>query len=333
MAAKYINLIIIPLAFLITSCFEEDERVTPYPGEVISVYDNIEYYQSYFDFESGEILSSHEADLWELGFECSDSGWHILTNSGANWFIWNSQQTDIDASLNYPENDLWAFDNQSAYPDSTAVGNWLTISGDEKEYTRQVYILGRYFSGIYSDIKRIQFIEVNDLNYKFLFKEEGDIDTVTIQKIDSANFVFYSFENSQQQNMEPDKLIYDLQFGPYYDLATEFDLTIPYLVRGVLLSTGHSLAVLDSVNTYDEIDFEKLGIYDFSSQRDLIGYQWKDVSINTSTGLANYVVKPNFTYIIKTSADNYFKFRFLSFSLEGYSGHPRFEFKELKPVL
>jgi len=100
-----------------------------------------------------------------------------------------------------------------------------------------------------------------------------------------------------------------------------------------LLSTGHSLAVLDSVSAYDEIDFEKLGAYDFSSQRDAIGYEWKDVSVNTSTGLANYVVKPNYTYIIKTSGDKYFKFRFLSFSLEGISGHPRFELKELKPVL
>lgn len=328
---KYYFLVI--LALLTVSCFEEDEQVPPYPGEVITVYDNIEFYQSYFDFETGEIVSSHASDLWQLGFESCDTGWHILVNSGANWFIWNSGQTDINASLDYPENELWAYDNQSAYPDSTAVGNWLEFMDDEKTYFNHVYVLGKYSSGIYSELKRLQFLEVDSTMYRFIVGEDADIDTIVIQKSDSSNFVYYSFDPGMQINLEPGKSIYDIIFGPYYDLATQFNLTIPYLVRGVLLNSNITTAILDSIYTYDEIDFEKLEEYDFSSQRDIIGYQWKEVSVNTSTGLADYIIKPNYTYIIRTADNNYFKMRFLSFSFEGSSGFPRFEYKELKPVL
>lgn len=319
-------------AIFLTSCFEEDQRVLPYPGEVITVYDNIEYFQSYFDFESGEVVSSHSADLWQLGFECGAEGWHILTNSGANWFIWNSRQTDINAELSYPENKLWEFDNQSTYPDSTAVGDWLSFQGKNRIYTGHIYLLGRYSSGSYTDIKRIQFIETDSSEYNFLYKEGADVDTISIQKTDTTNFVYYSFDAKSQINLEPNKLKFDLLFGPYYDMATQFNLTIPYLVRGVFLNTENTTTILDSINFYDAIDFEKLAGYQFSSRRNVIGFDWKEANVNTSANYASYTVKENYTYIIQTSESNYYKLRFLSFTLEGSSGFPRFEYKELKPI-
>ncbi len=333
MADKYLYRVLFIVAVFFTSCFEKDEPVAPYPGEVVTVYDNIEYFQSYFDFESGEIVNSHPTNVWQLGFECGNDGWHIVINSGANWFVWNSQQTDISASLSYPENELWAYDNQTTYPDSTAVGNWISLQGENKIYTNHIYLLGHYSSGNYSDMKRIQFLEVDDTQYKFLYREEGAVDTVTIQKSDTCNFVYYSFQTKLQINLEPDKLKYDIMFGPYYDLTTKFGLTIPYFVRGVLLNTGNTTAILDSVHLYDAIDFDELDSYQFSSQRNTIGYQWKDVSINTVAGYASYTVKPQYVYMIRTSENKYYKLRFLSFSLEGNSGFPRFEFKEVKPVI
>ncbi len=327
---KYI--LVFFVATLISSCFEDDERVLPYPGEVITIYENIEYFQSYFDLETGEVLKSHATDAWNLGFECGVEGWHILTNSGAGWFIWNSQQTDIDGEISYPENDLWAYDNQSAYPDSTAIGNWISYLGENKIYSNHVYILGKYSLEGYSDTKRIQFFEVNSLAYRFLYKENGSIDTVTIHKNDTSNFVYYFFDSKTQINLEPNKSHYDLVFGPYYDLATQFGLTIPYLVRGVLLNTTNTFAILDSINSYDAIDYGMLKAYQFSYQRNSIGYQWKGVTVNTISGYAVYYVKPHYIYVISTSDNNYYKLRFLSFSLDGNSGYPRFEYKELKEV-
>lgn len=332
MTNKNSHIVFVFLALLVMSCFEEDERVPPYPGEVVTVYDNIEFFQSYFDFESGEVISSHPADLWALGFECNDSGWHIVTNSGANWFIWNSGQTNIDAPLSYPENELWAFDNQSAYPDSTAVGNWLTFSDEEIVYANNVYVLGRFDLGSYTDIIRLQFVEVSDSLYRFITKKSDVIDTISIQKNEETNFTYYSFDSNAQLELEPGKYDYDLMFGPYYDLVTEFNITQPYLVRGVFLNSILTKAVLDSINSYDEITYAKLDTTILSAQRDVIGFRWKDVEVSTTTGSAVYTIKPNYTYIVKTSDNNYYKLRFLSFSLEGYSGHPRFEYKELKPA-
>ena len=52
---KHFCIILLVVIFFI-SCFEEDERVSPYPGEVITIYNEVEKYQSYFDFETGEVV-------------------------------------------------------------------------------------------------------------------------------------------------------------------------------------------------------------------------------------------------------------------------------------
>ncbi|MGD2034741.1 MAG: HmuY family protein [Bacteroidales bacterium] len=334
MFEKHVFIRFVILSLFFVSCFEEDEQVSPYPRDVVTIYDNIEYHQSYFDLESEEVVSSHASDLWQLGFECGAEGWHILVNSGAHWFVFNSGQTDINAEFSYPDDALWGYDNQSAYPDSTAIGNWVSFEGEMKQYTNHVYLLGRYSSGVYSGRVKIRFLMVDSAQYRFLYKpEEGIADTMTILKSDSANFVYFSFREDKQIALEPDRLDYDLVFGPYYKLATQFGITMPYLVRGVFLNTWNTEALLDSVNDYDAIDYGMIGTYELSSQRDVIGYQWKDVNVNTSTGYATYSVKAYYTYIVKTSQDHYYKLRFLSFSLEGNTGYPRFEYRELKPVL
>ena len=82
MRLKQSKLVFIILIPIFISCFEKDKRVLPYPGEVSTIHDNIEQYESYFDFETGKVIKTHPADAWQLGFECGENGWHILVNSG-----------------------------------------------------------------------------------------------------------------------------------------------------------------------------------------------------------------------------------------------------------
>jgi hypothetical protein len=72
--------------------------------------------------------------------------------------------------------------------------------------------------------------------------------------------------------------------------------------------------------------------YTFSDQKDAIGYRWKEINVDPGSGIAVYKVKPQYNYIIHTSLDRYYKLRFLSFRIDGVSGYPRFEYKELKPL-
>lgn len=318
----------------LVSCFEEDTPVEPWPGEVTTIPEDIETYFSYFDFESGEIVASYPANSWQIGFECGSDGWHIQINSGDNWFLWNSYQNDFEADIEPPQSVLWSFDKQSAYSDSTAAGNWVIITDETYTYTKHIYFLGKYIGGNYFNVQRLQFIQVDDKQYNFLQRDEksGITDTVIITKSELCNYIYYNILSRQMIEIEPRKEDFDIIFGPYYDLATQFGVTIPYLVRGTFINSWQTTAVLDSINDYDRINFEMLDEYVFSGQKDVIGYRWKDIIVDPDSGTAQYKVKPHYNYIIHTSSDKYYKLRFLSFSIDGVSGYPRFEYKELKPL-
>jgi hypothetical protein len=330
----YTKYILLFFSLTLFSCFEEDTAVPPWPGEVTTISENIEEYFSYFDLETGEVAVSYPADSWQIGFECGIEGWHIQINSGDSWFAWNSVQTDIESDIQPPDGVLWAYDKQSAYPDSTAVGDWIDNSGEVKIYTNHVYFLGKYISGNYYDVQRIKFFNVDSDYYNFLVRDEesGLTDSVTMVKSDTCNFVYYNIFSKQQVYLEPRKEDFDIIFGPYYDLATQLGVTIPYLVRGTFLNPWKTTALLDSIKDYDQIVYETLNSYTFSRQKDVIGYRWKDISIDPVSGTAAYKVNPYYSYIIHTSSDSYYKLRFLSFSIDGVSGYPRFEYKELKPL-
>jgi hypothetical protein len=329
MTAKNIVSLILPIIMI--SCFEEDERVTPYSASITEIDKNIEEFQSYFDLETDSIIKSDSVNLWQLGFECGAEGWHIITNSGDFWFLYNTKQTGLSSVVSFPTGVSGLYDVQSAYPDSTAAGNWLTSSGVGSLSKNEVYMLGKLSGISYSEVKKIIFLNVNDCSYQFFYREEntGYSDTITISKSATANFVYYSFNNKKQLTPEPDKSSYDLVFCPYYDLATLFGQTIPYLVRGVLINPWGTTAVIDSTDNYYDITFETLADYDLSPQRDAIGYRWKDVVVDPGSGSSVYSVNLNYTYLILTSEGNYYKLRFISYMIGSESGYPQFEYKLL----
>jgi hypothetical protein len=320
-------------SFITVACFEEDQRVPPYPGKVSTITDSVQTHVSYFDFETNRVVRTVEIQSWQLGFECGATGWHIITNSGANWFIYNTEQSELDAVLSMPESIDNLYDMPSYFPDSTAVGDWTIPTVNGNTYTDDIYLLGYHNRDRFTLIRQVIFQEVNDTSYRFFFKDndEGISDTVTILKNDTVNYVYFSFDQNKQVSLEPDKTTWDLAFGPYYDLATLFGSTIPYLVGGSFLNLWQTEATLDSVSPFDAIHAEMIGGYQFTSQRDIPGYRWKGVTVDvTGGGSATYAVKTNYNYIFHTAGDNYFKLKFLSYTLDGHSGFPQFEFRQLE---
>ncbi len=245
---------ILLIIFILPACFKEDERLKPYDGVVTIIPEPVQTNLSFFDFETGLVLSSVPSHTWQLGFECTAEGWHISTNSGGNWFIYNTGQPVVNGTQSMPSAIDHLYDVPSAFPDSTAVGNWTTVSPGGNTYTHNIYLLGHYESGVFRNVKQVVFLSVNDTSYRFSYKEDvsGISDTVTIIKNDTVNYVYYNFDTKQQVNIEPNKEIWDLAFGPYYDLATLFSVTIPYPVGGSYINSGFTEAVLDSVNSFEQ---------------------------------------------------------------------------------
>jgi hypothetical protein len=172
-------------------------------------------------------------------------------------------------------------------------------------------------------------------NRKYVFCLRAELssetpDTIIVQKLPEKNFVYYSFDDFTVKDLEPAKTAYDIVFGPYYDTVTQLGVNAPYLVRGVLLNSGSSAS---SYNTkaFEAINEADVQQIDFSSQRNFIGFSWKEVIIDQSTNSATYTIRSNYNYVIKTPEDNYFKFHFLSYTLNGENGYPSFEVERISP--
>ncbi len=309
------------LVLMLISCFEPDERVLPYPGEIVTITDSVQVYQTWFDLESGLAVSVNKTDKWALAFESSEDGWKIITNSGGDWFIYNTYTTEFPVNSTLPGNLEGLFDNPASWPTSTAIGDW-TIDN----YT---YVLSRYLNGSFSKAYHVRFLQFDSDSYEFIVYDDSP-DTVEITKDRANTFSYYSIEEKAQVYPEPGKENYDLIFTSYYDKPTLFGQTIPYKVGGVLLNTWNTAAVLDSVMSWENIRPDIISTLEFSSRRDIPGYNWKNVAVDISGGgSASYTVKPGYNYIISTAQGNYYKLRFLSYTLDGRSGFPRFEYSEL----
>jgi hypothetical protein len=324
-------LLLFPL--LLASCFEEEKPYPAYEGTLTTIKNHIEYNQSFYDFEANTVVASFPSDAWSIGFSCGVHQFVVITNSGDHWFAFNSKQSDLWAEIIFPSNKRWDFDQQSYFPDSTAIDNWMSIRQTDTVFSGNVYLVGKYSGGAYSAIFRMKILEADSLHYTFCyasFTGNFQADTVTMPKLFNKNFVYYSFTDSVMLDPEPDKSSYDIVFGPFYDIATEMGITQPYLVRGALLNFYNVKACADSLHSYTSISADDLNAFKFTSRRNTIGFGWKEVAINPSSGTVSYIIRPEMNYLVNTVEGNYYKMRFLSYELNGETGYPSFELEELQ---
>lgn len=324
--------ILLLIIIIVTSCFEEDEPLLPYEGSFTLIKDNIEFIQSYFDFETNSVVGTLPVNQWAIGFGCKASDYVVITNSGSNWFIHNTNDTLL-LEKNLPsETKIWEFDKQSAFPDSTALSNWLTFKDNDTVISKNIYLLGHYAGNLYDEKYCIQFLDVTSSYYTIYIKEfKADIgDTINIVKNPNKNFIYFSPKDRKIIDSEPSYQKYDIIFSPYYNIATQVGITAPYLVRGVFLNRYNTLAAIDSVTSFNSIHEITPGNYNFTSQKDIIGYNWKEVYIDQSSGTASYKIKENCSYIIQTQDGNCYKMRFINYQLNGENGFPSFEIDILR---
>jgi len=88
------------LLFALTSCFEEDEMVLPHdPGDLtvgkVELTETYKY-QVFFDLETNKSVKQNIITEWDLGFETSDSGWHVILNTSKMMLAGNTGLTDFE---------------------------------------------------------------------------------------------------------------------------------------------------------------------------------------------------------------------------------------------
>jgi hypothetical protein len=329
---------------LLTACFKEDEKVIPHdPGDVeldsvrVALNDRY-YYQVYYDLGRKEIVKTNLKADWDLGFECNPGGFKIILNSANFMVAANTGQTDFNALID-TTGYTWYFDASSGNPDTTAFGDWIDFTGLDsvKIYSNEIYVIDRGYDadGNLRGFRKIVFQEVTDSTFSFRYAnlDGSDENTFTITKDPAVNYMCFSFDDGGEQlNLEPPKDLWDLVFTQYTTLLyTNEGDPYPYLLTGVLSNPAGVEVAQDTLYDFASINLEIAGSLIYSDAPDEIGYDWKDVVGDVTSGSVTYVIREGLHYVVRDPEGFYFKLRFFSFYniQNGDKGVPTFEYQRL----
>ncbi|MES2557322.1 MAG: HmuY family protein [Bacteroidota bacterium] len=303
---------------------EKDELPKPFTGEAsantIQVSMGSDYAnQLFFELSSATIVSQNNREIWDLGFSCVADSRHIVLNSSKYMALSITTEIDLIAvSSSTPVE--WIYDDPSGSEDSSAFLNW------ELE---RVYILDRGVSILGQQIGKMKFriTTIDESGYTIQWASSLNsqtIETAFIPRNDDYNFAFFSFTSNQTVSVEPPKQEWDLCFSSY---TYVYDDGTPYLVTGVL-SNRNLTRVIESELSFDDIDFTYAETVVYTTDIDIIGYDWKFYDFD----LATYVIQYDKVYVIKSVEGLYYKLRFLDFyDQSGNKGAPSFELQEIVP--
>jgi hypothetical protein len=283
----------------------------------------------FYDFETNSSIKQNLISEWDLGFETSDSGWHVILNTSKMMLAGNTGKTDFASVKNSDGLDM-NFDPSHGNLDSTAIGNWYKLSDGKPVSLEYVYMVDRGTdeNGETVGEKKVSFNFQDEKTYTVRFANlngSGE-KTMVISKDTAVNFVCFSFEKGIVE-IEPEKSSWDLQFGKYSTLLfTDVGDPYPYLVTGVLLNPFKTVATLDTIHQFDEVTFDIAEAQKLVNQKDIIGYEWKDYDFDNGM----YKVDPEKIYVLKNRIGFYYKLRFIDFyNSTGEKGYPTFEFLRL----
>jgi hypothetical protein len=331
------NLLLVLILFSVTSCFKDDERITPHkPGsyitDTVALTDSYKYQVYYNLHDSASVVSSLK-DSWDLGFESSASGWRIILNSSCfmKAAYLNGQTFGSDADTTAA---TWLFNPSDGSADSVAIGSWFTLQDNDTVGTNRLLLIDRGidFSGNPRGFSQLVVDSLINGTYYFRIAAMNGSNpkSYAISKKGDVNHVLFSISNPALEISEPASTSWDLLFTQYTTLLyTDVGDPYPYLVTGVLLNKAFVEVAVDSISTFESINFEKAQSMTFIKNADRIGYDWKLYDFDEGT----YTVNPTLIYIIRDTRGYLYKLRFVGFykfknnKLE--KGYPSFEYQML----
>jgi len=323
---RFIVKIIVFSGIFFASCEKKEIPVDPpppTPGDVTIRQVNMgsDYSdQIYYRLSDSGIVSVNDRSIWDLSFESSDEGWHVLINSSKGMKVSFFEGVGFQDELSLA-NVIWNYDASTGNLDSTAIGDWRSANG--------IYVVNRGYSTTGSFYGNKKFI-VSDVNENFFTVEFSDLNgnnhqVVEILKNSDLNYTQFSFDTGLVE-VEPEKNSWDFLFTQYTYIFTDIEEVTPYQVTGVLLNPNNVQALLIDTLSFENIDLEFASSIILSDKLDAIGYNWKSYGLNAGY----YEIYSNQIYIIKDVEGIYYKLHFTDFYTEtGLKGAPKFEFQKL----
>lgn len=337
---KIWNIIIVAiLLFGFSSCFKEDIPVPAHPkGEVEEVIIPMtQYYinQIYFNLSAGEQVSMNKKDEFDLSFSNADTGFIIRLNSASFMKAAQTPFTEFE-QLSDTSGLNWNFDKSDGNPDSTALRNWINISGADTTISNTVWIINRGINdkGFPVGLMKVKFLGLKNNTYQLAYAKMDNTEEreIFIAKDKGYNYIQYKFGSEVDEQIEPLTEDWDLIFTQYTTmLITDEGDPYPYLVTGTLINEVGTYVAFDSTLVFKDIEIEDVLFLEYSKNLDAIGYEWKELFGDINGGDFYYKAHSNYNYIIRTKKGLYYKLHFTGFyDVEtGEKGYPTFEYQRL----
>jgi hypothetical protein len=312
------------------ACEKQDIAVTlppPASGQntVTAVQMGKDYENQIFFNLEGNTTKVNPTRNWDLAFESSPEGFHILMNGGNNVQVYKTTAKNFAEKLTLNPFE-WQWDSPDGNPDSTGIGQWLNPF--TKNSFRNVYVLD--WAGTPHPKMKLQILYVNDNEYSIKYSKVDDKDSlITIIKKDaSRNLIYFTFDQMGKIiNNEPPKNSWDIVFLRYRHIYKDMKPPFPYIVSGVFMNKNGIGCCKDSTTGYENITLTQAISLSYHYERDYIGFDWKTFD----SSLGRYTTKKYITYIIKARGGKYYKLRFIDFyNSQGEKGNPKFEYQLLK---
>lgn len=328
----------ISLLFSLTGCFKEDERIPPHDrGDkvtaTVAMTQNYKY-QVYYSLHTQSVVATNERTEFDLMFESHPAGVLIRPNT-ANFAMAAPTGKYELAQVSSAAGLTMRFDPSSGNPDSTVLRNWIRINGSDTTYSREVYVFDRGINVEGNPMGRVKitFDSLVGNRYYFTYANlnGSGLRQAVVQKQQGRNFAYYSLAQHKQVFPEPHKESYDLLFTQYTTLLfTNTGEPYPYLVTGVLLNYFQTEAAAIIEPDFDGIGFQRAVSANYLKKIDVIGFDWKKVLGDVSSGNVYYEPLPEKVYFVRDSRGFYYKMRFVGFyNNQGEKGYPTFEFQKL----
>jgi hypothetical protein len=326
-------------ALLLSSCFKEDDTVPVKisPVQVVVIPMGQYYtYQVYFDLNQDSVVSSNLKSAFDLSFSSGDSSWVIRLNTSTFMKAAMTDQTELAQVMDTTGLD-WQFDNSNGDPDSTALFDWMSISGNDTIFPGKVYVINRGINelGVKLGLRKIIFEKLKNGTFYFRYSNMDNTGLVeaSVKKDALYNDVEYSFKTGNlAEPVQPPTDNWDLLFTQYTTLLyTDQGDAYPYLVTGTLTNMGGTSVAFDSTLVFSHISMDDVQNLDFSTRQDAIGYDWKELFGDINGGDYYYKAQENYNYIIHSRSGVYYKLRFVGFynADTGEKGYPTFEYQRL----
>ena len=322
------NKLIFPfLLFIIFSCKKEEIPVKKHtPGNaVINSFEMGSDYrkQAFYDLKTNTFVRQNLKTSWDLGFENGTNGSRIVLNSANAMAVARVSNINFN-TITDTIGLAWHWDASSGNLDSTAIKSWWI-----DDY---VYVINRGTDqfGNHRGFAKLKFDNVTSNTYSFKVANlDGTLEEqITIQKDNSVNLTTFSLTTRSVEDIQPPKTDWDLMFTQYVHYF-EFFLGVQdeaYLVTGILTNRS-GVQVAEVFNKeFESINIDDISAVDFSSNIDIIGYDWKEFGFSTGV----FIIHSDKNYIIKSTEGIYFKLHFIDFyNSQGDKGTPVFELQEL----